>query len=461
MLTTTEAAGMLGVSRRRVLALIATGDLQAERFGPAWMVNEDSVRQRLASPRPGGRPKYAEKDARALASYTLMNRDREVLDFIYRFPTQTVAEILEHKDIAYAPLGALSAPGRPTAGRLGEWIRHRQIPVERPHLREALRELRLGSSTELLFANLGLSLSDQYWFKPQGVELDWHELNFFQNGYQDRLGLLMLGGKGRPRGKGEPAYSPSAGTPGQLTKWWEKRDDRDYLLKGGDIYDREPYNELLATRLYQALLADDDFVPYTLEQHDGHAYSCCPCFINERTELVTMSDVMTCHAPAHRKEDYRVYADACETLGVHDIRHKLACMIVCDFLTANADRHDQNLGLIRDAQSLEWLGAAPLYDNGRAFYYSARNADELRGGLLFYQSTPFSPYPTTQLALVEEYRWYEPDRLTGFGDTIREVLAGNPNLAPDYIDAVTCQFVRRLDRVNEVAREHRPLSIAF
>lgn len=39
MLTTTEAAARLGISPRRVLALIKTGRLRARKFGRDWQID--------------------------------------------------------------------------------------------------------------------------------------------------------------------------------------------------------------------------------------------------------------------------------------------------------------------------------------------------------------------------------------------------------------------------------------
>ena len=37
--------------------------------------------------------------------------------------------------------------------------------------------------------NYGLSLSDQYWFLPQNMDIKWQEINFFDNKY-DRVANL-------------------------------------------------------------------------------------------------------------------------------------------------------------------------------------------------------------------------------------------------------------------------------
>ena len=63
MLSTAEAAKLLNISPRRVRALVESGDLKAQRVGRAWLIDEDSARQRANAPVSGGRPKDGERDA--------------------------------------------------------------------------------------------------------------------------------------------------------------------------------------------------------------------------------------------------------------------------------------------------------------------------------------------------------------------------------------------------------------
>lgn len=55
MLTTTEAAAALKISRQRVLALIASGRLPAQKHGRDWMIEEADLE--LVKVRRPGRPR--------------------------------------------------------------------------------------------------------------------------------------------------------------------------------------------------------------------------------------------------------------------------------------------------------------------------------------------------------------------------------------------------------------------
>jgi excisionase family DNA binding protein len=58
-LTTLEVAEKLGVTRRRILALIQAGRLPASKFGNAYMVKKTDLK--LVEERKVGRPKKSPK----------------------------------------------------------------------------------------------------------------------------------------------------------------------------------------------------------------------------------------------------------------------------------------------------------------------------------------------------------------------------------------------------------------
>ena len=65
ILTTTDAAAMLNISRQRIRALIANGRLPAQRIGPAgrggeWLLAREDVEAFAALPRRTGRPAHKE-----------------------------------------------------------------------------------------------------------------------------------------------------------------------------------------------------------------------------------------------------------------------------------------------------------------------------------------------------------------------------------------------------------------
>lgn len=57
VITTAEAAEILGVIPRRIVQLVEKNLIKGEKFGKVWMIDEQSVRDRAAEPIQNGRPK--------------------------------------------------------------------------------------------------------------------------------------------------------------------------------------------------------------------------------------------------------------------------------------------------------------------------------------------------------------------------------------------------------------------
>ena len=41
-------------------------------------------------------------------------------------------------------------------------------------------------------------------------------------------------------------------------------------------------------------------------------------------------------------------------------------MFILDYIMLNEDRHLNNFGIIRDVQTLNWIGTAPIFDTGES-----------------------------------------------------------------------------------------------
>ncbi|MEJ9164849.1 hypothetical protein P4I20_30580 [Paenibacillus graminis] len=107
---------------------------------------------------------------------------------------------------------------------------------------------------------MGLSLSDQYWIRPFDAEINWSDINFFDNAFSDDVGNVLFG-KGSSGEMG--LMSPDNTSDDWLKKKWAIMDGKLCLVKGGSgATQQEPYNEVLASRIMERLGIYR--VPYTL-----------------------------------------------------------------------------------------------------------------------------------------------------------------------------------------------------
>ena len=123
-----------------------------------------------------------------------------------------------------------------------------------------------------------------------------------------------------------------------------------------------------------------------------------------------------------------------------------------DYLIANEDRHFNNFGVLRNAETLEWIGPAPVYDSGSSLGY-----DKLSGLMNIDKEIvckPFKNHHEEQIKLVSDYSWIDFSRLSGTADIIKNVFSsGN---ASDYIDEKRVNTIingveKRIKKLKEIA----------
>ena len=103
-------------------------------------------------------------------------------------------------------------------------------------------------------------------------------------------------------------------------------------------------------------------------------------------------------------------------------------MLTVDFLIVNEDRHTNNFGLIRNANTLEYIDFAPIYDNGTALWFNALNQRILPLSPSL-KSKPFKPTHYEQIKLVSSFDWLDLEALKGIDEEFSEILKGS-----EYID---------------------------
>lgn len=107
-------------------------------------------------------------------------------------------------------------------------------------------------------------------------------------------------------------------------------------------------------------------------------------------------------------------------------------MIVVDYLLANTDRHYNNFGAIRNANTLEWIGPAPIFDSGTSLWCDTPTK-LIKPVSSKMAAKPFKETQDEQLRLVSNFSWINFDALQRFGNRVCEVLSGSP-----YIDSERC-----------------------
>ncbi|MCL2301607.1 MAG: excisionase [Firmicutes bacterium] len=378
--------------------------------------------------------------------YTLMHKNVPVIDLTINGELGNITSADTPHSLGHLPIGVLSSDGVPDLLRLAKWWKHRAIPPNRPGLERALNRLKAQAPLSLVLHCNGLSLSDQYWIRPKADNMAWEDINFFRQPFAEDMGKLLLE-KAVP-GDRVDWVSPDCTTDGWLTKRWEIIDGVRCLTKGGTgPLRQEPLNEALAAAVMRRLGVAH--VDYTVVWEGGLPYSVCPNFLSPETEFVTAFQICETRPLAPGSDLYAHYLGCCDALGIHGIRDSLDRMIVVDYIIANSDRHYGNFGAIRNADTLEWLGPAPLFDNGTSLWNDTPTI--LIAPANGNRSRAFFRNHYDQLILVTSFDWLDISTLDCIEDMCAEVFAASLHIDDERRDVICRATRKRLELLQRYA----------
>lgn len=382
--------------------------------------------------------------AKGIKKYILMHKEIPVADIEIDEATCLISAIGSVYSAAHAPVGIVKK-GIMDRTALNDWWRGRAIPASRDGIEKALAELNISTTYELLEKCLGLSLSDQYWICPAGSDIKWSQINFFENSFSDDMGNVLLGSG--ISNNHISLMSPDNTSDGWLKKKWKIIDGKRCLIKGGSgAVRQEPYNEVLASCIMERL--NIPHVKYSLLIEDDYPYSVCEDFITTETDFISAWHIMRAVKKRNHVSVYEHYLNCCEKFGVPDIKDSVENMIVVDYLIANADRHLNNFGVIRNAETLEYLGAAQIFDCGTSLWFDKPVA--MIGEMEKVGCKPFKNNHDVQIKLVGSLDRFDLMALNGIDEEFREITKGSIFIDEKRKEAVCRALKGRVDRLSEI-----------
>ncbi len=388
--------------------------------------------------------------------YNLMHKNITVAAIEIDDATCTISSIGKLYAPEHLPVGVLVKNKKADRAALNEWWRGRAIPASRDGIRNVLEYLNLSSTQMLLEKSFGLSLSEQYWICPENANLLWSDINFFDNSFTDDLGDLLIGKRksreGINQGSVVSLLSPDNTSDGWLRKKWTIIDGKRCLIKGGSgALQQEPYNEVLASLIMRRLSIPH--VSYSLIMQDDYPYSICENFITPDTELVSAWYVMQTQKKLNHISVYQHFINCCGHLGISDAADMMDKMIALDFIIANEDRHQNNFGVIRNAETLEYIGIAPIYDNGTSMWYGVPNAMIRADSDI--SSKPFKTTHNEQIKLVKSFDWLDFSALKGIDDEFKSILKGSVFIDENRTNLLCKALTKRIEMLEVIVRNHR------
>lgn len=348
---------------------------------------------------------------------------------------------------AHLPVGTCpSVEGDFTKG-LNSWWGRRSIPASRDNLQPFLSQCGLETPVALMAATWGLSLSDCYWLRPIGSDLLWEDVNYYDNDFSEDLGMLLFG---EDMAGDISLKTPDASSDGRLKKRWSIMDGTRYLIKAGSSpFHQEPYNEVIASEIMKRLGIDG--VDYRVNRFGREPVSICKDFTDPDNELVPASAIIRMEQRSggtNYEHTVRCFSEA----GLERPECSIDRMLVLDFIVANEDRHYGNFGLLRNPESLECTGFAPIYDTGSSLGYRTITPFITEG----YDLTckPFKEIYSEQIHLVHSFDWLDLSKLDGIEDFVRETFEGSSYIDDHRAEAIAAYTRLRIDMLERISSDY-------
>lgn len=287
-----------------------------------------------------------------------------------------------------------------------KWWATRCVPGTRKAMQEAVRNAGCETNGQYLAKNLALSMTDCYWVRPIDTDLKWENV------------CLRAGTQ----------YDPNASLGGQMEKYWDLSAEPPVLVKtSGMCYGQQALNEKFASKIHREQ-GKFPFVDYDVRiTENGDKQAVCSAFTSESKEFMPALEVVESQKRPGDESLYDMYIRVCSENGI-DGGYMRDCMdyqTLTDFIISNTDEHLLNFGILRDPDTLRFVGPAPIFDSGNSMFYAeTRRIPFERYQLLERKITSFHDSEEAMLKHITNRKIVNEDLLPGERDVF-EFYAAN------------------------------------
>ena len=354
-----------------------------------------------------------------IEKYVFKHKDNPVIAFEFDSETLRAVNIIDIADETRLPFILPPENKYNTCLlELNDWINYRGMPESRDNYINILFETGASSGKELSINSLGLNLSDHYWLHKEKLNLKWEKLNFFDNNFKE---VVLKNAFNDNTSNIHPDFS----VDGRLIKKWVCYNNERFLIKEGSAKDlQEPFNELIASNILD--FYNIDHVKYDIKKIDKRIVSVCKCMVDKNSELIPAKYVFDKDGKI-QDNPYNHFIKVCSENGIKDARKNIDEMIILDCIIGNEDRHRRNFGILRNPDTLEWLGFAPVFDNGNSLCFrEGSNMENLEKRTDSYCKW-FERSNMQKLEYIDISNWYNNKFDRNIIDIVAEGLKNNIN----------------------------------
>ena len=240
------------------------------------------------------------------------------------------------------------------------WLNSRYVDVHRSHSRRLFKALRLKTDApleEIISIGHGISITDNWYIQKETESLDYDKLK----SYNEELSNIALNGSPSKQNFDLDGYT-ELGTVGSFEKAWRYSNGSWYLFKQGNK--AELVSEYYAYSFLKALSLP--VAEYSVFRSQSELGIVQECIVSKDFTNNGFYDFEPFFNYFDDNEDFNyIIPKLNEIEKRYPNKHLLEDYVVmcfCDALLFNVDRHNQNIGFLRDSQSGQILSLAPAFD---------------------------------------------------------------------------------------------------
>jgi len=228
-----------------------------------------------------------------------------------------------------------------------EFLKGRVIDSSRTNSRLLKKVLNINTKNDeqISLYVYGATITDNYWFKPKGSKLKYKDISFDGDFYSE----LALKGRSTVYPK-SPKHTPQLTAIGSFEKCWKKIDNGWWLYKSGN-------NEQIFSELFCSLLASKLDIPTAIYEYEEN-------YIKTRN-FADKYNFEPMVGLVGDDESYDGIFNALLNIN-ESIADQYLLLSFFDCIVNNIDRHNENVGLLRNKKTGEIIGLAPNFDNNLA-----------------------------------------------------------------------------------------------
>lgn len=294
-----------------------------------------------------------------MAEYYLMHKDVKCGEIEYDPNSDRISGYRDFQT------GKSPFMGHADLARIQKWWLMRAVPASRAALQDILRDTGCTNAGNYLAKNLALSMTDSYWICPGDTDFSYDDVKFAN---------FAVFHDGKIPYHNATFYDPNASLGGQMDKYWDLSEETLVLVKESyRFFGQQSVNEAFASHIHELQRTEIPFVRYCVSVSEDLGLLCkCQAFTSETVEFIPAYEVIESQKGRNDTALYDGYIKICTSAGIDRgvMQDFMDYQTLTDFVISNTDEHLLNFGILRDSDTMQYIGPAPIFDSGNSMFYA-------------------------------------------------------------------------------------------